>query len=120
MARLLRPLAAAVLALLPAVAWAAVPGPRITPAAPGLWLAGDKHDGGDKHGGGSSSYRSACERAARDRGWHVRSVGQFSKMDGPNGGTYHALVQVRDGRHSFEALCEARADGSFVGLKRRG
>ena len=120
MARLLRPLAAAVLALLPAVAWAAVPGPGMTPAAPGLWLAGDKHDGGDKHGGGSSSYRSACERAARDRGWHVRSVGQFSKMDGPNGGTYHALVQVRDGRHSFEALCEASADGSFAGLKRRG
>ena len=75
---------------------------------------------GDKHGGGSSSYRSACERAACDHGWHVRSVGQFSKMDGPNGGTYHALVQVRDGRHSFEALCEASADGSFVGLKRRG
>jgi hypothetical protein len=112
MARLLRSAAVAVLALLPAVAWAAPPGAGTTPGTPGLWLARDKH-------GGMEGYRGACERAAQDRGWRVRSVGKQTKMEGPNGGTWSVLLRVRDGRHSFEALCRAAADGSDVTLMRR-
>lgn len=118
MARLLWRSAAAVLVVLPTAAWTAAPELGSGRGAPGLWLAGDKHNG-NKQGGGDSPYRSACERAARDHGWSVRAVGEPKKMDGPGGGTFYVPMQVRGGHRSFDALCEARADGSFVGVKRR-
>jgi hypothetical protein len=107
-----RSLAAAALVLLPAVAWAGAPDLEAQPGKPGLWLARDRH--GDGRG-----YRGDCISAARDRGWHVRDVGEQRYMNGPHGGTWYVPMRIRDGRHSFEAMCEARSDGSDVRLRRR-
>jgi len=117
MARLPRSAMAAALALLPTAAWATTPDLRSRPGTASLWLAADKH-GGDKHGG-AGAYRSACVDEARSHGWHVLHAGEQTYSNGPNGGTWHVPMRVRDRRHTFDALCEARGDGSFVGVKRR-
>ena len=112
MTRLLRrSLAAAALALLPAAAWAVAPDPGPLPGRPGLWLAGDKH-GGDK------GYRGECLDAARERGWRVRSAGEQKYMNGPDGGTWYVPMRVREGRHSFEVMCEASGNGGVKLLPR--